>query len=148
MKAIPLSSEEQRDKGFSHLFEIVFTDLFAGAGLVLSVPLFPRAGTLPAGSVLYRVAGKIVTPFVGCTTLAVDIGDGGTSGAPARFLAAQSLLAAGWFVGINAAPQLYTAADNFVSIKFTATVNNLPALTAGKLQVFLSMVDLNQISRP
>ena len=148
MKAQPLSAEEQRSSGFSHLIEIFFSDLIGIAALTGSLQLVPRVGFLTPGSLVRGVAGKIVTPFAGTTTLVADIGSGGTDAAASTFVAAKSLLAVDWFSSVNTTPQLFTAADQFIVLKFTATVQNLTALTAGRLQVFLSVVDLNTISRP
>ncbi len=148
MKAIALSSEEQRATGFSHLVEFLHTDINTQAGLAYTTGLVPRSAFLNPGMGVLRVGFRVVTPFVGCTTLALDIGDAGTGANAARFLAAQSLLTAGYGFGINPLPQPYNAADNFVTAKFTATVQNLNQLTAGRVQIYVALIDMSLISKP
>jgi hypothetical protein len=151
MKAYILSNAQQAQMGFTHRFEVPFTDLNTTAGTSLAVVLAPYV----AGRGVTGAAFKLVTPFDGGATsaLAMDVGhNGATTDDPDSLLdnyevhadateilygdgngAVFATLRTGYF------PQ---DAGNYEAT-FTATGGILTLLTQGEVHIYLNIVDLS-----
>ena len=137
MTIIPLALEEISYKGYTHIAVLEYTDLTDTAGLTKTVALMSvRAG--------HRVDCKginIATAFAGAATTTLQVGETDTD----RFMTAAiaDLKTAGYKAAphaITTQPFTFTGADT-VDALVTNTPNNLTELTAGKVYIFLNVVD-------
>jgi hypothetical protein len=150
MKVIPLPSETLDRVGFNWKAIIEYTDLVV-AGLTASLQIFPRgAASFPAGLSVLRAGLSVVTNFDGGATssLTVQVGD---DGAVARLLPATQIHEDGteipYFVvaaGTTTQPFAYNAA-NGIDALFTSVGANLNALTQGKVELYLALVDISRL---
>lgn len=147
MKILSLNAVERRETGFTHKVSLTYADLTAAAGSQ-AVQIFPKTGNLPAGIVAWKAAFRLVTNFSGgaASALTMSVGDGGSATA---LLAAVSVLNGATPVAYKAgAPvKAYTSADN-IQATFTATGANLNTLTAGEIEIYLELRDLNDMALP
>jgi hypothetical protein len=141
MTIVPLSIEERAASGFTHKVSISYTDLYATAGLTKTVLVFPSLAAANIG--LLQAALRVKTAFVGAaiSALTAEVGDDGDTD---RILAASSILAAAgtWYAILPATAPAFFGTANTFDVLFTATGANLTALTAGELELFLSVSDL------
>lgn len=144
MTIYQLSADEQRALGFSHKVVVTSADLVGTAGLTQALNIYPGSGTARIGTCCRQAAARVVTAFVGCTTLVVEIGDGGDPNAV--LLSSDMKATAGtWYTATPAtAPRVFNAADTLDAL-FTAGTDNLSALTAGQVEIYLDMADLPQL---
>lgn len=144
MKVTQLSMNEQLAMGYSHKVVVSYTDLTDTAGLTKALAIYPDSGTAPIGTCCRRAAARVVTAFVGCATLTVEIGDGND---PNRILLSSDMKATAgtWYTATPAtAPGVFNAADTLDAL-FTATTNNLSALTAGEVEIYVDVAHLSQL---
>jgi len=136
--------------GFTHRFEIPYTDLTSTASTSVAISL----ATYAAGKGVTAAAYKLVTPFDGGATsaLALDVGhNGATTDDPDSILD-------NYEIHVDATEVLYGDGNGavFATLRtgyfpldagayeatFTATGANLTALTTGEVHIYLNIVDL------
>jgi hypothetical protein len=101
MKITQLSAEEHRALGFTHKVVVDWNDLVGTAGLTKAQNIYPGSGNARIGTCINKVAARVVTAFVGCTALVVEIGYGTD---PNAILASSNMMAtAGTWYGITPA---------------------------------------------
>ncbi len=138
MDVIILSAEERLNHDYTHKVIVEYTDLNTTAALTKTLAIYPRVGTAAIGTTVHKVASRVVTAFAGTTTLAAEVGDGGDVD---RNLVSFDMKSAAntWKVAVpSTSPSVFNAADT-VDVLFTATVDNLTALTAGKAEFYLKV---------
>ncbi len=113
--------------------------------------------TVPAGTLVRRCAMRLVTPFdasdASLNSALLEVGDGGDTD---RFMPQTQLALDGteilYFATPNATdslPYAYLAADGIDAKLTTAGGGALVgSLTAGAVEIYLDMVDLNDFVRP
>jgi hypothetical protein len=155
-KLITLSPEVTASFGFTH--KVVITGLEVGAmtnataysvipqksaaGVWAMVATAAPAATLPAGTCVKQVSVRVTTAFVGDTPT-FTIGDGG---AVARYLASISFAAATFKIQTLLMPFTYAVADTIDIIPTQSA--NLAALSAGEVEIYLELRDLNDLNKP
>jgi len=150
MKVTVLSNAQMAQMGFTHRFEIPYTDLTSTASTSVAISL----ATYAAGKGVTAAAYKLVTPFDGGATsaLALDVGhNGATTDDPDSILD-------NYEIHVDATEVLYGDGNGavFATLRtgyfpldagayeatFTATGANLTALTTGEVHIYLNIVDL------
>ena len=172
MKVIPLDSQVQARTGYSHKVIIGYKDLTT-AGLTQTLTIFPDSNTLiygptgtsqtqsppqlPQGFSVRKAAVYATTLFAGpsLSSMQVSIGDAGSS---TRQITNTStdLFTTGTANTKNpvlgSTPYAFAASDvaanSLVQAAFTSVGCNLSALTAGQVEVYLELVDLNDLVAP
>lgn len=157
MKLMNLGNTERIQTGFTHKIRVTFSDLTAAA-VTQILNVYPLTGAVTALTSVVRAAVKLITPFTGgaIATAAVDLGDAQTVG---RYLAnantdvftALATNTKPHVIATNAyvySPANVTNTQAAVQLKFTTTVGNVNAATAGELDVYLCILDLNDLARP
>lgn len=139
-----LSLEEQA-RGFSHKFNVQYSDVAYGAGSADTVTL--TLGALPAKWVVNNALVNIKTAFAGTTAFTVVVGTTTTTNA---FVTSQSVMTAG-VLGTALTGALTnataTATKNLVAIFTNATGGSPSALTAGELDIYLNIIDVGNDPR-
>ena len=135
MKITPLPNSRH----FTHKTELTFADLIT-AGTSQPTNLIP----VVSGMLVVRVGFRLRIPFSGgaATALTLSLGDAGSA---ARYLAALSIWGAAAPIAAAGSNAFfaYTAAENFRAV-FTSTGANLNTITAGKVDVYVTLADLNE----
>jgi hypothetical protein len=125
-------------RDITHVVKINHTDLNATAALIKSLAILPTS--MIKNGVRVRCIGINVTvPFVGVTTLTLQIGETDTD----RFFTATDVKAKAFTAAssaITTQPFAFNVADT-VDALFTATVDNLTLLSAGEVIVLLNVSD-------
>ena len=113
-------------------FTIPYTDLTGTAGLTQAVALF----TLPAGGKVIGVYAKNSVAFAGTTTLTVSVGKSGTA---THFSAALDIKAAVADTTVQKTALFKSGQQTALAViaTFTSTVDNLTALTAGSVDIWV-----------
>ena len=155
MKVRTLTAEEKRQSGYSHVIEIINTDLTA-ADTTQTIDLVTG---LTAGAIVTAAAMRLVTPFSGGagTNLVLDAGwdlvagtddpDGLLDAYEINVDATEILAADGngaAFATLRTGFAFPQSASKITAL-FTATGANLSTLTAGKVAIFLSIFDLDDL---
>lgn len=161
-KLIQCSPQVEQSLGFTHKVVFNYVDVAAltsGTAYsiipqknattgVLTVTAAASATTLPAGTIVKQCAVRVTTAFASAAntiTLVAIIGDGGDT---ARYFASTTLKTAGYPISPTLKmPLLYIVADT-VDIIFTAGVEAITLLTAGEVEVYLEIRDLDPLNRP
>lgn len=160
MKLIPLPAHTSAKCGFTHKVIVDYTDLtgHATAGTTsVILQIFPDVATktFPAGLAVLNCAMNLTTAFVAAggdgdaTNLALTVGDGGDVD---RLLTSTEVLAAATEVlfkamGAVTAPYAYVEADTLDAV-FTISGGTTPLIsdmTAGEVEIYLQLVDLNEL---
>lgn len=144
MKIRKLTHEEAAFYGFTHVANLTFKDLNTTAALTKTIALYPESGNAPVGTVMRRAATKVITAFVGCATLGAEVGDDGDVD---RILVSSDMKATAgtWKVAVpSTAPAVFNTA-NTLDVLFTATTNNLDQLTAGDVDIYFDVVELDNL---
>ncbi len=138
-----LSLQEQA-RGFSHKYNVKYSDVALGTGSTDTVTL--TLGALPAKYAMNAALVNITTAFTGTTAFTVQVGTTTTTNS---LVTAQSVLTAGVLAGVptTATIRTATATANLVAIFTNATGGSPSALTAGELDIYLNIVDLSQPDR-
>jgi hypothetical protein len=154
MNVEQLGIELQARTGFTHKFTIDYTDLVAlgaaGSGAIVLAPY-------TAGTFVLAAAHRVESGFVGpsVTNLVIDVGhNGATTDDPDAYIDNVEIATAGTEIlyqdgngAVFATLRTgYGAADaGNIEATFTATGANLNVLTAGKVHVYLKIVDLTKV---
>jgi hypothetical protein len=148
-----LANEERLATGATHKIKLSFTDIKSEtSGTAFEIfPKITENPTFPKGTRILACAVRVPTLFVAAsmTACALVIGDGGDDD---RFLASSSIGGTGssatagdWYGHPQTTcPFTYKDADT-VDAKVTATGAALSALTAGELEIYLTVQELNKI---
>lgn len=148
VEAGPLANETRASKGFTHFAKIKYSDLNSTASTTATLELF----NVGAGSVVRKVASKVVTQFDGGSTsdLNISVGDGGdvdrfigNGTTNVRIHADGSADLYSEDSGQGTVPYEYNSTDT-VDAVFTATGANLTALTEGEVIVYAEIVDYSE----
>jgi len=133
-----LSLEEQA-RGYSHKFNVQYSDVAFGSGSSDTVTL--TLGALPAKYVVNNALVNIKTAFAGTTAFSVVVG---TTTSTNAFVTSQSVLTAGVLAGgLNSSTiSTATATKNMVAVFTNATGGSPSALTAGDLDIYLNIIDV------
>jgi len=164
MQLIPLTFEARNLTGFSHKAIISVTDTQALAnGSSQNITIFPQAVTylaggstyqtqnppqLPVGFCVRKAAALVLTPFITSVSQTLNIGDA----ASASRYATVSLHTAGTPV-LGSAGYVYTPADVANSnaqivANFNCGAGNVNAWTTGEVEIYLDLVDFNELLVP
>lgn len=141
-----LSAEEQRATGFTHRFDIAYTDVndssWTGQGDTVTVTL----GSTPTKWLVEKAVVDVSTAFATTGTLTIQVG---TDGDPDNFVDAQTAKTAAVLVGaaggapVTEAGSFAAASDVLVARFTTQSATGAPAdITAGALTVWLAIRDL------
>jgi hypothetical protein len=133
-----LSLEEQA-RGYSHKFNVQYSDVAFGSGSSDTVTL--TLGALPAKYVVNNALVNIKTAFAGTTAFSVVVG---TTTSTNAFVTSQSVLTAGVLAGgLNSSTiSTATATKSMVAVFTNATGGSPSALTAGDLDIYLNIIDV------
>jgi len=133
-----LSLEEQA-RGFSHKFNVQYSDIAYGSGATDTVTV--TLGALPAFYAVDRALVAIRTAFAGTTAMTVVVG---TTTSTNAFVTSQSILTAGALAGALSPSSISsaTATKNMVAVFTNATGGSPSALTAGNLDIYLNIIDV------
>lgn len=134
-------SNQERVHGFTAKFKVLASDIAYGSGATDTVTL--TLGALPTAWVVDKAAVNITTAFAGTTALAIIVGTTTTTN---NFVASTSVLTAAFVQGaggMNApstvAGSTGTASKSLVAIFTNSTSGSPSALTAGELDIYLSI---------
>lgn len=157
MQLIRLAPTDRRYHNATHKVIFDSTDIVAmGAVATLTTAIFPVTGTFNAGQRVMFTAINLVTPFTfsdgTMNSLTVVVGDGNST---TRLLDSTQLAALGAYVLFKAAavttqPYAYPIADT-VDAVFTCAGGGAPLFnkcTAGKVEIYLWVDDLNLLENP
>jgi len=151
MELVKLSHEASKTLGATHRLTITWEDVITFTSGT-ATPVIPASGTNPPGLMVENVFFYLETPFDGGSTtgLTFQLGDGGDvdrlinnqagTGVQVHLDGTEVL----YYRETNASignGYVYTAADTIDAI-FTVAGAAITALTAGKLHVFLRLVEL------
>lgn len=143
MTVKPLALHEIAATGFTHVVNIGFADL-STAGLTKTLAIYPESGTTAIGTAVEKAAAEVVTAFVGCATLVLEVGDDGDVDRNLVSFDMKSTAGTWKHTVPSTTPSVFNAA-NTVDALFTATTNNLDALTAGEVNIYLRIVELQNL---
>lgn len=150
-KLIPLPFETIALRGWTHKLIVDYTDVATwtsgtAQAVVPQNALGVATKTFPAGYRVKNCACQVKTAFVFAPgTLVFTFGDDGNV---ARLIASLDLKTAAWQEGVIANyPVLYNAA-NTLDLIVTAGAGALTSVTAGLLEIYLEMEDLNDQELP
>ena len=130
---------------FNVRYFIPYSDVALASATSATDSLTFTLGTTPATWSVQGALAYIYPAFAGTTALTCTVG---TSTTPSAFLASTSVLTAGTWQPANGAGSVTTpasamgtAAINLVAVFTNATSGSMSALTAGGLEILLSVVD-------
>jgi len=146
----PLSAEQSRQTGFTHIATIKYTDFNTITGGTTGDTLDIAIGTTPASFLIDHVTMNVKTAFSTSSTGTLTMGFG-ISSSVAVYLAAQSLLTAGpKAVTAGAVPAGSTSTTGASAVTLTCrlttgTAGVLTDVSAGVVDIYFRMIDLNTI---
>lgn len=142
---VSVSENPERLQGYTHKFNVKFSDIACGTGSSDTVTL--TLGTTPANWVVTRAIANVVTAFAGTTSFVMIVG---TTTGTSAFLASTVVSTAGLIqptTGANTtgtiASSTGSAATTMQAVFTNATGGSPSALTAGELNIYLNILDLN-----
>lgn len=147
MKIYQLCEEERSASGFTHRIKLTYADLTeTGTNTAQTIALL----TVPAGSLVTRVATRLVTAFENSADAAFNattliIGDGGSTN---RFLTSQELNKNGTEVLVKAGTGTlygYETADTIDAVFGSMSAKALNDLDTGEVWIFLQVQDLDNL---
>ena len=139
-------SNQERAQGFTHKFKVLYTDVDEGGGSSDTVTV--TLGNTPTDFIITKALVNVSTAFAGTGAMALEVG---TDGDPNNFIDATTVLTAGpIIVGAGAAVKTlagsFAAASDVLSAVFTNSSSGSPsALSAGELDIYLAMHDVNDL---
>jgi len=139
-------SNQERAQGFTHKYKVLFTDVDEGGGSSDTVTV--TLGDTPTDFIITKALVNVTTAFAGTGALAIEVG---TDGDPNNFISATTVLTVGpIIVGAGATVKTlagsFAAASDVLSAVFTNSSSGSPsALTAGELDIYLTMHDANDL---
>ena len=139
-------SNQERAQGYTHKYEILFTDIDEGSGSSDTVTV--TLGATPTDFVISKAMVNVTTAMAGTGALTIQVG---TDDDPNNFITATSVAAVGPIISaVGAAPVTlagtFAAASNQIEALFTNSSSGSPsALTAGELDIYLAMHSANDV---
>ena len=140
---VSIQGIEQRINGFTHKFHVDYTDVNTGTGSSDTVTL--TLGTTPATWIVDAAVGIITTAFAGTTAFTVTVG---TTTNVACILPSTSTLTAGLVQPTTGPFQVATVTQatgtssiGLVAVFTNATGGSPSALSAGALDIYLSIIN-------
>lgn len=147
LRVSPLSENEQAAFGMTHKYNVQYSDIAYGSASADTVTL--TLGTTPTKFIVDKAAVNVKTAFAGTTALAIIVGTTGTTNG---FIASTSVLTAAFVqpsTGKNTlatiASGTATAATAFQATFTNSTGGSPSALSAGELDIYLSMRDSTRL---
>jgi hypothetical protein len=136
---VSVLSNNERVNGFTHKIRVLYSDIALGTGATDTVTM--TLGNTPAKFLVSKAAVNVKTAFAGTTAMTLIVGTTTDTG---NFIASTSILTAGVIqpaAGLLAtiAGSTGTAAVSLVATFTNATGGSPSALTAGELDILLSM---------
>lgn len=154
MRVETLMEEQAANSGFTHRLTLDYTDCTAAA----TTQTFQFLNDLPRGHIVQAAAFELETAFAGTsiTNLSLDVGYDLASGTddPDAFLDAYEIAGAATEVlgGDGNGAVFATLRTGYfnqeemdIEVLLTATGANLSAMTAGKIHIYLKVVDLRKL---
>lgn len=139
----PLSIESRATTGFNVRYRVLYSDILYGTGSTDTVSL--TLGATPTNWYVDHAQVNVSTAFAGTTALTLAVG---TTTTTTAFISAQDIKAKGQLEQVSTVPVLTnataTAARNMVATFINADGGSPSALTAGQLDIFLRVVDVDQ----
>lgn len=134
-------SNQERLNGYTNKFKVLYSDIAYGSGSTDTVTL--TLGSTPANFLIDKACVNVSTAFAGTTALTLIVGTTTTTN---NFIASTSVLTAGLIqpsTGANTVATIAgstgTAAKSLVATFTNATGGSPSALTAGELDIYLSI---------
>jgi hypothetical protein len=147
VRVTPLTNPE-RHNGFTHKFTIKAADVAVASATGSTDTVTVTLCSTPANWIVPQAMAVIRTAFAGTTALTVQVG-GTTANA---FLAATSVLTAGKVVpsggmnSVNTVASAHATAAQTIKATFTNATGGSPsAVSAGEVDIFLSILDATKI---
>lgn len=141
-----LTANEAAYSGFTHKWKVKYTDIDEGTGATDTVTV--KLYTTTADWMVTRAAWNVVTAFAGAASQALTA-ELGTDGDPNNFIESAAVTAVGPKIhaaagNVATLAGSFAAASDILQIKFTnATAGSPSELTAGEIDVYLGIVELN-----
>jgi len=146
--AVPLL-EPERAAGFTHKFTIPFSTVAVSTATTATDTVTVTLCSTPAFFAVKSGLGIVRTAFAGTTALTVTVGTAGSAAAilPSTTVLSGSVIQPTTGFGNVATPgsTFATAATTIVAVFTNATGGSPSAVTAGSLDVYLSLLDLSKI---
>jgi hypothetical protein len=140
----------ERVSGFTHRFNVLYTDVNTGTGSSDTVTL--TLGTTPTQWIVAAAMVNVTTAFAGTTAFTLVVGTTTNTGC---FTASTSVLTAGAIVGASGqfvvattTQATLTTAVGLQAIFTNATGGSPSALTAGALDIYLAITNLQALDNP
>ena len=144
-RVTPLSKEEQATTGCNTRWRVLYTDVaYATATANDDVVVLTLANT-PTNWIVDKALVNVTTAFAGTTALTLAVG---TTSATTAFVSAQSVKTAGPLEMVSTLPIL-TSAQGTAALSLVATFTNATggspsAVTDGRADIFLNVVNLDK----
>ena len=141
-------SNQERAQEFTHKYKIKYTDIDDDSATSTGDTITVALGNTPTDFVIMRAMVNVTTAFAGGGTLTIDVG---TDGDEDNFINLKSVTAVGPIIELaGAAPVTvagtYAAAADALQAHFiNSSSSNPAALSAGELDIYLGMVDANNV---
>lgn len=146
--AVPLL-EPERAAGFTHKFTIPFSTVAVSTATTATDTVTVTLCSTPAFFAVKSGLGIVRTAFAGTTALTVTVGTAGSAAAilPSTTVLSGSVIqpTTGFGNVVTPGSTFATAATTLVAVFTNATGGSPSALTAGSLDVYVSLLDLSKI---
>lgn len=140
----PLATAEAAFGENTLKYKVLYSDIAFGSGATDTVTL--TLGNTPANWMATNAKVNITTAFAGTTALTMTVG---TTTTVAAFVSSTSVLTAATLPAVTTLASLTnatgTAAKSMVAIFTNATGGSPSALTAGELDIYISLMDTRNI---
>ena len=144
-----IESAPERLAGFTNRYNVLYSDVALSTATGSTDTVTVTLGTTPTLWVVDQCAAVVKTAFAGTGGLTIQVGTSGTTNA---FLAAGSVLSAGLiqnsggFSSVNTpSSSTSTSSATMVALFTNSTSGSPSALTAGELDIYLSLLDLARL---
>jgi hypothetical protein len=144
---VSILSNQERLNGYTDKFKVLSGDIAYGSGATDTVTM--TIGALPTNYLVDKAAVNVKTAFAGTTAMTIIVGTTTTTN---NFIASTSILTAGLIqpsTGANTVATIAgstgTASKSLVATFTNATSGSPSALTAGELEILLSIKNLDQV---
>ena len=145
---VSISNEPERTQGYTHKFNVKFSDIACGTGNADTVTL--TLGNTPTRWLCRRAIANVVTAFAGTTSFVMIVG---TTTGTSAFLASTAVQTSSTLItastGANTTGTIASSTGSsslvYKAIFTNASGGSPSALTAGELNIYLEMLDLDQL---
>ena len=135
-----LTDVERITTGFTHKFTVPYSDLTSAGATTATDVVTLTLGNTPAFWAVPNALVNITTAYAGTTALTIAVG---TTSSTAAFISATSVLTVACLNPVSTLPVLTnataTAAVSMVATFTNATGGSISALSAGSLDIFLTV---------